>query len=104
MSKRIKFPGITGETIDLSNFWADKLKREEQEEELKRKMEEQEVVRINEIKCPVCKSTDKIHYIKRNDNGIVRFFLPDYFYSSKFDFEKEYFETNLENFNKFIIK
>jgi transposase-like protein len=71
MSKRIKFPGVTGETIDLSNFWADKFKREEQEEELKRKAEEQEVVRINEIKCPVCKSTDKIHYIKRNNNGIM---------------------------------
>jgi transposase-like protein len=71
MSKRIKFPGITGETIDFSNFWADVNKRKEQEEELKRKMEEQEVVRINEIKCPVCKSTDKIHYIKRNNNGII---------------------------------
>jgi C4-type Zn-finger protein len=71
MSKRIKFPSITGETIDFSNFWADKLKREEQEEGLKRKTEEQEVVRINEIKCPLCKSTDKIHHIKRNNNGIM---------------------------------
>ena len=71
MSKRVKIEGIKGEPIDMSNFWADTIKRREDEQELKRKEREQEEERINNIECPICKSTDKIHHIKRNSNGIM---------------------------------
>ena len=71
MSKRVKFDGIYGEPIDFSNFWAESIKRKEGEEELKRKEEELEKERINKIECPLCKSTNKIHHIKRDNNGII---------------------------------
>jgi uncharacterized protein YbaR (Trm112 family) len=45
-------------------------KREQAELERKRLEAEQEKARIDEIKCPVCKSTDTIHHIKRQNNGI----------------------------------
>jgi len=71
MSKRVKFEGLKGEPIDLSNFYKDKLEREQKELEEKRKEEELEKERINKIECPLCKSTDKIHNIKRDNNGII---------------------------------
>ena len=71
MSKRVKFEGLKGEPIDLSNFYKDKLEREQKELEERRKEEELEKERINKIECPLCKSTDKIHHIKRNNNGII---------------------------------
>lgn len=71
MSKRVKFEGIKGEPIDLSNFYKDKLEREQKELEERRKEEELEKERINKIECLLCKSTDKIHHIKRNNNGII---------------------------------
>ena len=71
MSKRVKFEGLKGEPIDLSNLYKDKLEREQKELEEKRKEEELEKERINKIECPLCKSTDKIHHIKRNNNGII---------------------------------
>ena len=71
MSKRVKIEGIKGEPIDLSNWYANRKKQELAEQERKRKEREQEEERINKIECPVCKSTDKIHHIKRNSNGII---------------------------------
>lgn len=70
-SKRIKIGGIQGIPIDMSNFWENRKKQEQEEQERKRKEKEQEEERINKIECPVCKSIDKIHHIKRNDNGII---------------------------------
>jgi len=71
MSKRVKIEGLKGEPLDMSNFWADSIKRKEEEEERKRKEEELEQERINNIECPVCKSTDKIQRIKRKSNGVM---------------------------------
>lgn len=71
MSKRVKIEGIKGEPLDMSNFWTDSIKRKEEEQERERKEREQEEERINKIECPICKSTDKIHHIKRNNNGII---------------------------------
>lgn len=71
MNKRVKFEGLKGEPIDLTNFYKDKLEREQKELEEKRKEEELEKERINKIEYPLCKSTDKIHHIKRNNNGII---------------------------------
>jgi hypothetical protein len=45
--------------------------------------------------------------IKKTENDNVRFYMLDYFskYSlNQVDFDKEYFETSLDNFSKFIIK
>ena len=71
MSKRVKIEGIKGEPIDMSNWYVNQKKRELAEQERKRKEREQEEERINKIECPVCKSTDKIHRIKRKSNGIM---------------------------------
>jgi len=71
MSKRVKIEGIKGEPVDMSNFWSDSIKRKEEEQKRKIKEEEQENERINKIECPVCKTTDKIHHIKRESNGIM---------------------------------
>ena len=71
MSKRFKFPKIEGTPIDVSGWYKDQKEREETE--LKRKIDEQklEEERIKKIKCPVCKSTDKIVHIKSNNNGVM---------------------------------
>jgi len=71
MSKRVKIEGIEGEPLDMSNFWADSIKRKEEEEERKRTEEALEQERIDKINCPVCKSTNKIQRIKRKSNGIM---------------------------------
>lgn len=70
-SKRVKIKRTEGTPVDLSNWYANQKKRELAEQERKRKEREQEEERINKIECPVCKSTDKIHRIKRKSNGIM---------------------------------
>lgn len=43
--------------------------------------------------------------IRKIESGDIRFYVPSYFTSyDKFDFDKEYFETTSDNFNKLIIK
>lgn len=69
-SKREKLKRSEGTPIDMSNFWKDRLKRESNELEARQKELEQEKERINQIKCPVCKSIDKIHHIKRDSNRV----------------------------------
>ena len=70
-NKRTKI-GRSGEwkPVDMSGWYE---RRQLQEEgERNRKIEEQrlEKERIDNIQCPLCKSTDKIHHIKRESNGI----------------------------------
>ncbi|MFV7236010.1 hypothetical protein [Flavobacterium sp. ZB4R12] len=43
--------------------------------------------------------------ITKSKEGAIRFYMPDSFSSySKYDFEKEYFETDYANFSKILIK
>ena len=43
--------------------------------------------------------------IIKTKEGAIRFYLPDRFNSyTRYDFQKEYFETSLENFTKIILK
>jgi hypothetical protein len=57
-------------------------------------------------------STEKSKYspeytfpVMKSKEGAVRFYLPDNFSTySKYDFEKKYFETDVENFTKIILK
>lgn len=59
------------ESIDWSNFWENRKKQEEEELKIKQEEKDKEKKRIEKIKCPVCKSTEKIHYVKRENNGII---------------------------------
>jgi uncharacterized protein YbaR (Trm112 family) len=59
------------ESIDWSNFWENRKKQEEEELKIKQEKENKEKKRIEKIKCPVCKSTKKTHYVKRENNGII---------------------------------
>lgn len=70
-TKRVKIKQSEGTPIDMSNFWINRKKQELDEQERKQKERKQEEERINNIECPICKSTDKIHHIKRNSNGIM---------------------------------
>ena len=46
-------------------------------------------------------STDYTFPAMKSKEGAIRFYLPDYFSSySKYDFEKEYFETDIESMKK----
>ena len=56
MSKRVKIEGIKGEPLNMSNFWADSIKRKEEEQERERKEREQEEERINKIEFPRVKN------------------------------------------------
>jgi hypothetical protein len=76
MSKRTKinFNTINGgnwEKLDLGDFGArvEEQKRIEREAKLKKEQEEKE--RINKIKCPACKSINKHHHTKYQNNGIL---------------------------------
>jgi transposase-like protein len=69
-SKRLKIKPTDSIPIDMFNWYENKKKREQEELEKKRLETKQEEARINNIKCPVCKSSDKIHHIKRQSNGI----------------------------------
>ena len=76
MSKRIKinFNTINGdnwEKLDVGDFGARIKELERLEFENKKKKEEEEKERINKITCPVCKSTNKHHYRKHDNNGII---------------------------------
>jgi len=63
-----KISSLTGKIVDLDPDWYGKMMREKEEAEMAaRKVEED---RIKKIKCPSCKSTNKNHVVKRNDNGI----------------------------------
>jgi hypothetical protein len=43
--------------------------------------------------------------IMKSKEGAIRFYLPDSFSTySKYDFEKEYFETDYESFEKIVLK
>lgn len=69
-SRRVKIKRTEGTPIDMSGWY--ERRRLQEEGERNRKIEEQrlEKERIDTIQCPVCKSTDKIHHIKRQSNGI----------------------------------
>lgn len=42
--------------------------------------------------------------VLKTKEGLIRFYLPDFFTTySKIDFNKKYFETDFENFNKIIL-
>lgn len=69
-SKRVKIKRTEGTPIDMSNWYENRKKQELAEQERKRLESEKEKNRIDEITCPVCKSTDKIHHIKRQSNGV----------------------------------
>jgi len=70
--KRIKFDRRTeGTPIDMSDFWAKQKDREKAELQKKIKEQELEQKRIDDIQCPVCKSTTKYHHIKSKNNGIM---------------------------------
>ena len=71
MSKRVKIEGIKGDPVDLSNWYENQKKQKLEEQERKQKEEALEQERINNIECPVCKSTDKIQRIKRKSNGVM---------------------------------
>ena len=56
-------------------------------------------------KTPSSYSSDYIFPIMKSKEGGIRFYLPHYNFSfSKYDFSKEYFETDYDNFSKIIIK
>lgn len=59
------------ESIDWSNFWENRKKQEEEELRVKQEEKNKEEKRIEKIKCPVCKSTEKTHYVKTKNNGII---------------------------------
>ena len=43
--------------------------------------------------------------VMKSKEGTIRFYLPDYFSTySKYDFKKEYFETDFENFTNIILR
>ena len=50
-------------------------------------------------------STEYIFPIIKSQEGAIRYYLPESFSkNSKYDFEKKYFETDFESFNKIILK
>jgi transposase-like protein len=72
MSKRFKFERSENWTpIDMSQVYKNMEESRKREQEQKRTEEEEEELRIKKIKCPVCKSTDKILHIKSNNNGVM---------------------------------
>lgn len=72
MSKRFKIKGSENWTpIDRSQVYKNMEESRKREEEQIRIEREKEELRINKIKCPTCKSTDKINHIRRDNNGIV---------------------------------
>lgn len=76
MSKRIRvnFDTINGdnwEKLDVGDFGARIKEQERLEFEKKKKKEQEEKERINNIPCPTCKSTNKHHHKKYENNGII---------------------------------
>ena len=71
-SKRFKIKGSENWTpIDMSQVYKNIEESRKREQEQKRTEEEKEELRIKKIECPICKSTDKINHIKRDNNGIM---------------------------------
>lgn len=68
--KKISLEDINYTKIDLTNFWEDKRKREEAEALRIKAEREKEEKRVSDIKCPVCKSKNKLPYVERGNNGI----------------------------------
>ena len=72
MSGRVKIePSGNWTPIDMRSVYIDMEESRKREEEQKRIERENEEIRINNIQCPLCKSTDKHHYIKRDSNGVM---------------------------------
>jgi uncharacterized protein YbaR (Trm112 family) len=72
MSKRVKIERSGDWTpIDMSEVFKNMKEFREREEEIKRIELEKETSRINSIPCPACKSIDKIHHVKRGNNGVM---------------------------------
>ena len=76
MSKRTKinFNTINGDNwkpLDVGDFGARLKEQQRLEWESKKKKEEEEKERINKIPCPTCKSTNKHHHKKYENNGIM---------------------------------
>jgi transposase-like protein len=76
MSKRTKINfntinGLDWGPLDVGDFGARLKEQQRLEQESKRKKEEEEKERINKIPCPVCKSTNKHHHTKYENNGIM---------------------------------
>jgi C4-type Zn-finger protein len=70
--KRFKIKGSENWTpVDMSQVYKNMEESRKREQEQKRIEEEKEELRINKIKCPICKSTDKINHIRRDSNGIM---------------------------------
>lgn len=72
------------------------------------KYDETEFLDLIQSELSVDESKYPIEYtfpIMKTKEGLIRFFVPDYYIdSSQYDFDKMYFETDLNNFNKLIIK
>jgi hypothetical protein len=72
MSKRVKIEGSADWIpIDRSEIYKNMEESRKREEEEKRIEIEKETSRISSIPCPACKSMDKIHHVKRQNNGII---------------------------------
>ena len=72
MSKKFNFKRSENWTpIDMSQVYKNMEESRKREEEQIRIEREKEELRINKIKCPICKSTDKINHIRRDNNGIM---------------------------------
>lgn len=76
MSKRTKinFNTVNGdnwEYLDVGDFGARLKEQQRLEQEAKKKKEQEETERINKIPCPACKSTNKHHHKKYENNGII---------------------------------
>lgn len=66
--KQLEEKGIIGKPIDLDPDWYRKHLEEEKKAKEDARLKEQK--RIDNIKCPSCKSTNKKHVIKSESNGI----------------------------------
>ena len=70
--KRVKFESSGNWTpIDMRSVYKSMEESRKRDEERKRIERENEENRINNIQCPLCKSTDKIKHFKRESNGIM---------------------------------
>ena len=67
--ERLREKGIVGKPIELDFAKARQDAIDAKNKEY-REAKEQEKSRIAVIQCPSCKSTDKEHIVKSNDNGI----------------------------------
>lgn len=57
--------------IDMSKAYEDAKKRMEEDQARYKRELEDEKLRINNLKCPCCKSKDKRHYCRRDGNSII---------------------------------